>query len=345
MVSMDIFRQDPFSTFQLTSVIERIPYQPSQLGDMGIFTPNPIRTRALGIEERDGQLVLIKTSQRGQPVSNERMTEKRKLRYFETPRLTQGDTITADEIQGIRQLGTESELMQVQAEVARRLAGPTGLKANIGYTKENMRLAALQGILLDADGSVLYNWYDEFGFAQPGVVGFSLAAAAANTLRPIINGIVRTMFRASKGAMPNGTRIGALCGDAFYDGFVNHPDVIRTFLNWNDAATLRTAMGGAFSTFPFADVEWFNYRGSDDNTTIKIPDDEVHFFPINAPAVFEEALSPLESFDFVNTPGKDSYVLPVFDRDRNMWWRQEVYSYPLFICKRPEVLQRGHAGA
>ena len=81
MVSMDIFRADPFSAFQLTSTIERIPYQPSQLGDMGIFTPNPIRTRALGIEERDGQLVLIKTSERGKPVDNERTTEKRKMRY------------------------------------------------------------------------------------------------------------------------------------------------------------------------------------------------------------------------------------------------------------------------
>jgi hypothetical protein len=56
-------------------------------------------------------------------------------------------------------------------------------------------------------------------------------------------------------------------------------------------------------------------------------------------------LRRLESFDFVNTPGKDMYVLPIFDRDRNMWWRQEVYSYPLFICKRPEVLYSGRAGA
>lgn len=341
MVSMDVFRQDAFSAFQLTSTIERIPYQPSLLGDMRIFRPEPIRTVALGVEERDGQLIIIKTSQRGAPVNSERTTERRKMRYFATSRLTQGDTLQADEIQGIRDFGQETALMQVQAEVARRLAGPTGLKANIGYTKERMRLAALQGKLIDADDTVLYDWFDEFQIDEPDTFYFNLAAQAASTIRGICNDIIRAMYRAAKGAMPPGTRIGALCGDAFYDAFVQHVDVIRTFTSWSEAAALRNGMGGAFTNFIFGDIEWINYRGSDDNAEIKVADNEVKFFPINAPDVFVEALSPLESMDFVNTPGMDSYVIPIFDRDRNFWWRQEVYSYPLFICKRPEILQKG----
>jgi hypothetical protein len=345
MVSMDIFRQDAFSMFELTSKVERIPYQPSMLGDMNIFTPNPIRTKALGVEERDGVLGLIQTSERGAPVNSERVTEKRKMRYFEVPRLTQGDTIKADEVQGIREFGEETVLMQVATEVARRLSGPTGLVANIGFTHEFHRLAAIQGKLLDADGSQIYDWYDEFGIAAPAEVAFNLPAGAANSLRLLINGIVRDMARRSKGAMNPQSRVVALCGDLFYDQFVNHPDVVRTFLNWSEAADLRGGMGGAFTAFPFAEVTWINYRGSDDNTTIKIPDDKVKFFPVNAPGVFEVAYSPYESFDFVNTPGKEMYVQPIFDRDRNMWWRQEVYSYPLFICKRPETLQTGRAGA
>lgn len=345
MVSMDIFRADPFSMMSLTSTVQRIPYMPTQLGDLGMFTPNPIRTRALAVEERDGVLVIIPTSQRGAPVNSERTTEKRKMRYFEVPRLTQGDTILADEVAGIRDFGSETELMQVQVEVARRLSGPTGLVANIGYTKENMRLAAIQGVLLDADGSTLYNWYDEFGFAAPAAVHFNLAANVVGSIRPLINQIVRAMYRAAKGAFPPGTRIGGLCGDSFYDLFTNHTDVVKTFLNWQDAALLRGSQGGAFTNFNFADVEWINYRGSDDNSTIKIADNQVKFFPINAPGVFEEARAPYESFQFVNTPGMEMYVQPIIDKDRDMWWRQEVYSYPLFICKRPEVLQSGLSDA
>ncbi len=48
--------------------------------------------------------------------------------------------------------------------------------------------------------------------------------------------------------------------------------------------------GGAFKAFDFADVVWLNYRGSDDNSTIKIPDDKVKFFPVGAPGVFRESM-------------------------------------------------------
>lgn len=346
MVSLDVFKQDPFSTIQLTAAVERLPFQPVGLGLLNIFDPDPIRTKALAVEERTGQLSLIPTSARGAPMG-QRTTEKRKARYFEVPRIAQEDTITADELQSIRAFGTESELMQVQSEVARRLNGPTGLLRNIEYTWENMRLGAVQGILLDADGStVLYNWYDEFQITAATEVAFSLATGTANTLRPIVNGIVRSMARKSQGAFTPTTQVVGLCGDLFWDEFVNHPDVIRTFLNWNEAREIRDGgQGAAFSTFEFAGVRWANYRGSDDNTTIKIPDDKVKFFPLGAPGIFRQAMAPAETFDFVNTPGKPFYVLPIFDRDRNAWWKMEVYSYPLFICTRPEVLFSGRAGA
>jgi hypothetical protein len=104
-------------------------------------------------------------------------------------------------------------------------------------------------------------------------------------------------------------------------------------------------MGAAFSAFPFAGINWINYRGSDDNATIKIADDKVKFFPVGRAGRLRGGLSPATRASTSSTPRARKYVIPVFDRDRNMWWRQEVYSYPLFICKRPEVLQSGRAGA
>lgn len=350
MLSINIFRNDAFTTMAMTSGFERLPYQPDALEAMNIFTPNPINTTALAVEERDGQLGIIQTSERGSPINDERQMERRKMRYFETPRITQGSTVWASEIQGIRAFfdgnNQITELMQVQDEVARRVAGPTGLLNNVRYTKENMRLGAVQGLLLDKDGSLLYNWYDEFQFNVPDTIYFDLASQTKNSLRPICNQLTRSIARASKGAMKPSSKIGALCGDGFWDKFTNHVDVEKTFLNWQDAVQLRNGgQGGAFGTFSFSDIEWINYRGSDDNTTIKIPDEEVRFFPLNAPGIFEEAMSPAETFDWVNTPGKEFYLIPIFDRDRNMFWRVEVYAYPLFICKRPEVLRKGHSAA
>lgn len=345
MASLDVFHQDAFSTIQLTTAIEKKPFQPTGLGDLNIFEPDPIRTTALAVEQRQGKLVVVPFSERGQE-GTQRTTEQREARYFKVPRIMHSDTLYANEIQDIRAFGTESELMQVQAEVARRLNGPTGLTSNIEYTWEYHRLAAVQGMLLDADGSVKYNWFDEFGITAPSEVGFNLAAGTANSLRPIVNGIVRAMARKSQGAFLPTTKVYALCGDLFYDELTNHPDVIRTYLNWSAAQELRdNSQGAAFEAFPFAGVIWSNYRGSDDNTTLKIPDDKVKFFPVGAPGVFRVAYAPGESFEWVNTPGKPMYVIPIFDRDRNSFWKMEVYSYPLHICTRPEVLQTGRAGA
>ncbi len=344
-ISMDVFHQDPFTTIQLTSAVEKAPYQPTGIGSLNVFEPFPIRTKILTIEQRQGKLVLIQTSPRGTE-GTQRTTEKRSARFFECPRLMTSDTIKADELQSIRQFGTETELMQLQTEVARRLNGPTGLTSYIEYTWEYHRLAALQGKLLDADGTVLYDFFGEFGITPPAEVAFNLAAGTPNSLRPIINGIVRNMARKAQGAFMPTTEVYALCGDVFYDQFTNHPDVIRTFINWSDARDIRNGgQGAAFSSFEFGGVNWINYRGSDDNTTIKIPDDKCKFFPVGAPGVFQVAYAPGESFEWVNTPGKPVYIIPIIDRDRNAWWKAEAYSYPLHICTRPEILQTGHSEA
>jgi hypothetical protein len=340
---LNIFRGDAFSEITLTSQVERLPHVPTVLGDRNIFTDNPIRTTALAVEERDGVLIVVPMSQRGEPTNSERTTERRKMRYFDVPRIFKGDTIHSHELQNIREFGTESVLMQLQTEVARRLSGPTGILTHLDYTEEYHRLAAVQGKLLDADGSVWYDWFDEFEFAAAAEVAFNLAANVEYSIRPICNGIVRSMARSAKGAFTTQTSVTALCGDNFYDKFTTHVDVEKTYKNWSDAVELRE--GGAFKAFRYAGIDWVNYRGSDDNSSIAIDVDKVKFFPENAPGIFERALAPGESFDWINTPGKERYVQPIFDKDRNSWWRMEAYAYPLHICKRPETLRTGKIGA
>lgn len=355
---LNVFRGDAFTSVTLTEAVERHPYQPTGIGNLRIFEPKPIRTRALAVENRNGRLSIIPTSARGAPPT-ERVTEKREARYFECPRLATGDTIYAAELMDVREFGTESVMMQVQAEVARRLNGETGLTSNIEYTWEAHRLGAVQGVLLDADKSVIRNWFDEFGIDQPAEIGFNLTGQTAGELRTTCNQTVRKMARASQGAFTNRTRVIGLCGDEFWDALVNHPDVTSTYINWAQAVELRQGMafqgdGGAnvlsdnasiITPMQFGDIHWINYRGSDDLTSIAIPPDKVKLFPKNAPGVFSVAWSPHANAQWMKTLGKPLYVIPVEDRDRQEWWRMEVYSYPLHICLRPEVLFSGRVGA
>ncbi len=347
---MNVFRQDAFSTTSLTQQVLKRPYLPTGLGALDLFTEVPIRDKAAAIEQAQGKLTVIPTSKRGDPgAPRDKSQDKRQARYFDVPRLMHDDTIRADEIQSVRAfmepgtgLPVVTEMMQLQREAARRLSGPTGLQASMEFTRERMRLGAIRGEVLDADNSVLYNWFEEFGIPEPAPFVFNLAADVTGTLRPLVNQIQRTVARKSQGAFTNSSRVMGLCGDNFWDAFINHPDVKTTYLNWTAAAELRNGKEfAAFGEFTFGGITFFNYRGSDDASTIAVPSNGVYFFPAGAPGIFQEILAPAEFWPWVNQEGKKEYVLPIVDRDRNAWFKQELYAYPLFICTRPEVLQFG----
>ncbi len=350
---MNVFREDAFSAISLTSWINRIPFLPAGLGQMNLFTPLPLRTTAMAVEERDGILTLVQTSPRG-AARTERVTEKRKMRYFEVPRLFAGDTITASELQNVREfIGdggiAQTLLMQMVDEVQRRFVGETGILSLLDYTEEYHRLGAVQGILLDADGTQIYDWFSEFGITPATEYGFNLAAgatAATGTIRPICNEIRRSMMRAAQGTWRQNTQVIGLCGDQFYDEFTNHMDVKQTFLNWTEAQDLRNgAQFGAFGAFTFGEITWVNYRGSDDNSTIAIPTDKVKFFPKGAPGVFQKGMAPGEAFTDLNQPGKPRYARTIPDFKRNEYVEIEAKAYPLHICTRPDMLQSGRAEA
>lgn len=337
MADMTIFLNDAFRAATLTTALQRRPHKPGFLGAQNLFEPKPVRTVTVAVESKNGTLSLIQTSERGAPLE-QASAGKRDIRDFRTVRIAKGDTLHAHEIEGIRAYGTTSELLQVQQEVATRLAS---LQDDVDMTLEHMMLGAIQGIVLDADGStVLRNWYTEFGISPPSEVNFALTTDATD-VRGKCTGVVRAMQRAAQGGWLPGTQVHALAGDNFFDKLITHPLVRDTYLGQQEAAELRK--GVAFDSVYFGGITFHNYRGSDDNSTVAVPVDKCKFYPVGGKDVFQVAWSPAETFDFVNTPGQPSYAMLVPDRDRNAWIKPEVYSYPLHICTRPAMLQSAKA--
>ena len=335
MASMDIFNNSAFSMTSLSGVVNKLDYQPQLLGELGIFEPMPVRTRTVFVDRRDGVLTLIPTSPTGAAPS-ELAGDDRDAVPLKTTRLAKGFTLYAEEIQGIRAFGSETELEQVQGEFLRRMAR---VRADMELTHEFHRLGALQGKLLDSDGtSVIYNYFDQFGVSEPGAVSFPFTTSTTD-VRGICNGIVRSMARSAKGAFTSATTVHALVGDSFYDALINHETVRSTFEGWSAAADLR--QGNAFQAFTYGGIKFHNFRGTDDNSTVAIATDEAKFFPVGASGVFKKAMAPAEFGPYVQTLGMDTYGINIPDRDRQAWTRGEIYSYPLFVCQQPQVLRRG----
>ena len=338
MATMDIFKNNAFSMTSLTAALERRPYQPGRLGQLGLFVDKPVRTETIAVEKKEGRLSLIQSSERGAPIEQGAST-KRDIRDFRTIRIAKGDTVYASEIQNIRQFGSETELMQVQSEVASRF---TDLQSDMQLTHEYHRLGAIQGLVLDADGTTVINdWFDEFGITQAAEIDFDLdnASPASGAVRKKCAQVVRQMAKAAKGSWVEGrTRVHALCGDAFWDDLITHPEVEKTYLNYAAASGLRD--GIAYESFTYGGITFENYRGTDDGSTVAVGADKCRFFPVGAKDMFQRALSPGESMEFVNTLGKAEYGMLLPDRDRNMWVKPELYSYPLYMCLNPAMLQR-----
>lgn len=342
MATMDIFGNDAFRMTTLMEAINEQDFQPSFFRTRGIFVPRRVRTETVAIESKSGVLSVIQSSERGSAPESA-SAGKRSIRDFRTVRIAKSDRISASELSGIRAFGSETELMQVQAEVADRLNGPSGLMRDIELTWENMMLGAIQGKVVDADGGIIEDYFDAFGVTQDAEIDFDLdnASSASGAIRKKCNQVVRQMMKAAGGAwVPGRTMVEAVCGDAFWDDLTANGEVRETFLNTQQAADLRNDVGQAYESFVYGGIRWVNYRGTDDGSTVAIGTDKAAFYPVNSPSAFLMAFSPGEFFDTINLPGQDVYPLVIPDDRRNAFVDVEAYSYPLPVATRPKMLQR-----
>jgi hypothetical protein len=333
---MDIFGGGAFGMASLTGTVNKMDYVPNLLGSLNIFDPVPVTTRTIWVDSQDGNLRLIPNSAIGAP-PKELNPDSRTAVPLKTTRLAEGFTLYAEEVQGMRAFGSQSELKSVQTEYLRRMAR---VRQDMEATHEFHRLGALQGKLLDADGTtVIYDYFDAFGVTEPAAINFALDTNTTD-VRGKCAAVARQMARSGRGMILPNTQIHALAGDEFFDKLINHETVRATYLNQAAAAELRERR--AFESFTYGGITFHNYRGTDDETTVAVPAGEAVFFPVGAREVFKVAYAPAEFGPFVNTPGQETYALNLLDPSgRQAFTRGELYSYPLYLCQRPDVLRRG----
>jgi len=340
MATMDVFKADAFSMFELSSAVSKMDFNPQMLGSMNIFDPKPVRTKTVWVDRQTDTLNLIGFSERGAP-ADQNARDSRDMLALNIPRLAVQDTVWAHEVANLRAFGTETELMSVQREVATRLER---MRQKVEYTEEYLRLAAIQGLALDPrDGSTYYSYYTEFGEAQDTATSFELDQAGTD-VAGICRDIVRSIQRSAKGSWVMGrSRVHALVGDDFFDALISHPNVKEMWLGWQAAAELRGV--DAFSQFDFGGIVFHNYRGSDDNSTVAIGATVAKFFIVGGDGIFVKAMAPADEFmPYVNTPGQPIYAVQELDAafmNTPRFAKYHVHSYPLYYCQRPGTLRRG----
>jgi hypothetical protein len=328
---MDIFNVDAFGVQTLTAAINNPPkgqVVPNVLD--ALFAPGEqgIITTVVSIERDNDGLALVPAAERGSPgtpVSQAR----RDAVPFQTFHLPLSAPLIADEIQGVRAFGSETELQTVQAMVNRYLFK---LRRQIEATQVFHRMGAITGKIYDANGSsLLLDTFVRFNLQQQ-QEDFHFSAVTTDVAQAI-----RVAKRAAEDVIGGSGMITGwlgLCGRNWFDGFIGHDAVVEAYKFWSAAGSpLRNDVRGGFS---FGDVTWQEFYGKV-GSTLFIDPDTAYLIPVGVQDLFISRYAPANYIETVNTMG-----LPFYAKQEPMRMGKgidiEAQSNPLHLCTKPHAV-------
>jgi Phage major capsid protein E len=332
MPSLDIFKDDAFSMTSLTDAINKRPYMPGRIGQLGVFQAKGITTTDLWVEEKSGALSLVQTTARG-AAGGSVARATRIGRSFRAPHLQQNATVMADEVQNVRAFGSESVVETIQDLVNERNGE---MQDNIAVTQEYHRMGAIQGLVLDADGSTLFNLFTEFSVAQQ-TQDFAFTTATTK-VRSVIVAAKRLAENELGGVMVTGWR--AFCGKNWFDALVDHATVIEAY-KYQQGQQLQSDLRE--TGFGYGGVAFEEYRGSvapqaGGAAVNFVHDDQAWLVPI-VPGMYVTRFAPADYEETVNTIGLPFYAKQAPDPSgMNKYRALEVQSNPISLCLRPRAV-------
>ena len=325
MSMADVFAGDAFSTVSLTSSINTLPYAPRRIGEIGLFAGEGITTTTVVLEENVGTLELLPSKPRGSNPSIGK-PEKRKARSFVVPHIPHEDMVLASDVQNVREMGSEDQTQTVTTVVNNKLQK---MRLNHEITEEHLRIGAIKGTILDADGSTLFDLFSEFGITQTTI---NMALTTTTTKVRSKGFDVLNAMEAALGAA-GFTGIRAFCGQEFFKSLTEHSAVADAFARWESGRFLRDDVRGGFE---FAGIVWEQYRGSVNGTAF-VDTNTAHVVAEGVPDLFKTAYAPANFMETANTIG-----IPVYAKqkmaDMDTGVRLHTQSNPLPLCTRPASL-------
>jgi hypothetical protein len=324
----DVFAPDLFTTTALTAAINDMPYQPGLIRDLGLFNVDGVSSLTVIIERDRDLLNLVSVSPRGS-IGQVNAKPKRDALSFIIPHLQKNGSIMADSVQGVRAFGTTDQHQTVEDERDKELAR---MARDLDFTQEYHRLGAVQGKVLDADGTtVLIDLFEAFDIEEPAAVDFNLDAEdpADGAVMQKCHEIAFDIEEALDGVPYTG--IHALVDNGFFTALTTHREVRETYKYQQG---LKNREANVNVPFEYGDITWHRYRG---RGACAIPANTARFFPVGVPDLFITRYGPADYVETVNTKG-----LPRYAKAEPMKMGKgidlEAQSNALHLCTRPKVL-------
>jgi hypothetical protein len=328
----DVFTPDGFTRVELAQFVKKIPTPYQLLDSLGLFPTRGVTTKTVAVEDLIETRGLLPSLAVGAPPT-ENSSDKRSLRSVATFHFALHDAIRPQDVQNVRAAGQDAALESLGAAT---MAKQEKMIGRLYETLEWLRMGALQGVILDGDGSTeLLNLFTLFGATQR-TTSFALNNSATDVLGLCLD--EKDYLEANlQGAIMTGMPM-ALCSPTFFKSFVTHTLVKQAFQYYQaNGQNLASDYRGGFV---FGDIVWRSYAGSFTNTegtsSALIAAKSAYLFPQGA-GIGKTLVSPADFIDTVNSPG----VLINFKQELmkyNKGYDLLLESNPLPICYRPELV-------
>ncbi len=323
------FAADAFSLYAMGAAINRLPNNYGRLREMNLFPAKSLRGRDVVIDEKEGRLNLLSTMPVGSP-GQKSSRGTRTARTFRIPHIPYDDFITPEEYANIRAFGTEDAVSPYVEIMNDHLQSARDKHA---ITLEYLRMGALKGLILDADGSTILDLYKEFVVSQK-TIDFALNNAATDVGKKCRD-LKRHIETNLLGEVMS--RIHVLVDKDFFDALVGHTKVEAAYALWRDGAMLRSDMRAGF---PFAGIVFEEYEGTA-NTAAGVARKFIASkhgiaFPLGTRNTFKTFFAPADFIETANTLGRPLYA-KTEAMEFNRGVKIHTQSNPLPICMRPEV--------
>lgn len=323
-----------FSVLALTASINNQPFVPGQLGATGIFDEDGVAVTTIKIEENNGTLALIEPTPRGGP-GQTIGDEDRRVIPFEIDHYEINDAVLADEIQGVRQLGSDDQLETIQNRVDAKLRPHARA---LDATLEHQRVGAIKGVILSGKGKVLHNLYDRFGLAVPAPIALGINAHVGGIASKIKGDVVYSIEDELDAPYDH---IHAMCGRDFHDALWGQKEVRETFLADNMGYQLRD---GAPDVFTVGKVTFERYRTGKKATAANggaafIAANEARVFPVGVADLFITRFAPADLEETVNTIGLPRYAHQ-YGMQNGKGRHLDSQMNAISVCTRPGVLKK-----
>ena len=278
-----------FNVTELSAAISNLPTRIGNPSDAELFRNIPGTTNVFSMEFYEESGILVPTTEWG-GVAPKNSSGKRTAKSWTIPHMPLEDVVKASDVIGVRAFGSTAA-ETVQGKVLDKLQA---MKNKIDATLAYRRSKAKQGIIVDADGTTILNYFTEFGLSQQavyfdlGTATTNIAAKCQDVIDQIEDGLGQEVY----------SSIEVEVDRAFYDALTAHKNVREVFLGWS-AAESKLGRSNT-SGFEFGGLKFIVNRQKVGATPL-VAASTGHAYPRGTQDVFLNGLAPADFNETVNT--------------------------------------------